>query len=300
MRTPIIPVIGLSLCILASPAAAGEPEAPEIVRLLPTGTVTAGIFSDGQPEHYVGKKLFDYMNGGAELYLAYGFEDLGVAEYKQADLQLRVALYKMGSAPEAYGIYTHAARGRRVDLPGPNRLEPNMLSFYKGRFYVRVLPIKAGPDADRAMIALGRHIWKALPGKPEVPAAVASLPKGFVAGTLRYLTHPETARTIWFNGEGKPLLPDGASAVTAIYGGDEDDIQLTRAEYPDQKAAVLACRKLAERLKLTPTSDDEKCAATGKTPDEVFASLATQGNVLRWASGPGNDKQAQKQLARIE
>lgn len=296
-------ILALGLIIpvcLACPTVAGQATQPEVVKLLPTGTVTAGIFSDGEPEHYVGKKLFDYMNGGAELYLAYGFEDLGVAEYKQADVKLRVALYKMGSAPEAYGIYTHAARGRRVDLPGPNRLEPNMLSFYKGRYYVRVLPIKAGPDAELAMIALGRHIWNHLPGKPEVPSAVASLPRGFVAGTLRYLTHPETARTTWFNGEGKPLLPDGATAVTAIYGGDADDIQLTRAEYPDEKAAVIACRKLAELLELDPKGDDTKCEATGKTPDDVFAALATDEKILRWASGPGSEAGAKKQLARIE
>jgi len=165
---------------------------------------------------------------------------------------------------------------------------------------VRVLPAKAGPDSELAMIALGRYIWQNLPGQPEVPAAVASLPKGFVPGTLRFLTHPETARTIWFNNEGKPLLPAGATAVTATYGGDEDDIQLTRARYPDEKAAVQACRKLAELLELEPSGDGEKCAASGKTPDDVFASLATKDNVLRWASGSSTAAAAQKQLARIE
>lgn len=274
----------LAVWLCASAAEAAE-SPPEVVSLLPTADLPAGLTTAGAPEHYIGKKLFDYMDGGAEVFLAYGFEDLGVAEYRRGELGLRVAVYKMGSPAEAYGIYAFSASGTKAALPGPNSLAPNMLSFFKGRFYVRVLAHKTGPGAAEAMLALGKRVFGGLSGPTEVPAILARLPEGDLGGTLRYLTHPQTARTIWFDGEGDLLLSPGAVAVTASYPGGEADLQLTLAEYPDAQGALTACQALTAKLGLTSGTGEGECAASGKTPDDVFAALGTDGKLLRWASG---------------
>jgi hypothetical protein len=288
----------LAVLLIAGLARAGQ-QPPEVVALLPTGELPGGLSVAGAPEHFVGKKLFDYMNGGAELFLAFGFEDLGVAEYQRGELGLRVAIYKMGGPAEAYGIYAFSARGPKAALVGPSSLAPNMLSFCKGRFYVRVLAHQASAGSAEAMTGLAKLIFDQLPGQPEVPASVARLPEGALDGTLRYLSHPQTARTVWFDGEGDLLLSPGARAVVASYAGGDEDLVLTLAEYPDAQAALAACRALTTKLGLQATAATDGCAASGKTPDDVFAALAVEGPMLRWACGAPDVATAQTWMKKI-
>jgi hypothetical protein len=274
-------------------------EQPAVVRLLPQGQLGDGLKSQGAPEHFVGKKLFDYMNGGAELYLAYHFKDLAVGRYTLGSLELNVALYQMGSMNEAYGIFAFAAGAKKIDLPGPNALSPNMLSFYRGRYYVRVLSQKVSKESAAAMVTLGKKVFAALPGSSNPPTEIKLLPKGSIAGTVRFLTHPEQARTIWFDGEGTLLLSPGARAVSASYPGEDDDVQLTRVSYKKPARALRVCKALSKKLGLKAQGSGGQCMASGRTPDEVFAAIRTRGKILFFSSGATDVASAEKWLSRI-
>ncbi len=289
----------MSMVIVGSTPALGG-QLPDVVRLLPKGDLGEGIKSIGEPEHYVGRKLFDYMDGGAELYLAYGFEDLGVCEYSATNNTLRVALYKMGSPREAYGIYSQSARGESAGLPGPSSESAKMISFFKDKFYVRVLVVKGADKPHDSMVLLAKKVWDALPGQAMIPSMMSQLPKGALKGTSRFLTHPDVTQNVWFDGEGKILLSKGATAVSATYPGADDDIQLTLAQYPSSAEALRACKSLGEKLAIEVKEHSGTCEAVGKTPDDVFAAISTKGAVLRWASGAKNSDDAKEWLAKIK
>ena len=55
---------------------------------------------------YSKESLFGYMNGGAELYLEYGFERLQVSELKSGEHDLKAEIYRMESPAMAFGIYS--------------------------------------------------------------------------------------------------------------------------------------------------------------------------------------------------
>lgn len=50
--------------------------------------------------------LFGYIDGGAELYLEYGFEKVAAQEFKVADEIIKADIYKMNSEYAAYGIFS--------------------------------------------------------------------------------------------------------------------------------------------------------------------------------------------------
>lgn len=50
--------------------------------------------------------LWGYMNGGADLYLEYGFESLTVQTFKGEDADFKAEIYKMSSPEAAYGIFS--------------------------------------------------------------------------------------------------------------------------------------------------------------------------------------------------
>ncbi|MBW2700549.1 MAG: hypothetical protein JRF33_06985 [Deltaproteobacteria bacterium] len=286
----------LALALFNTPALA----ASEVLGLLPEGAPKAGIKAAAAADHFVGNKLFDYMNGGAEVFLAYGFKDLGVRTYKAKCGELSVAIYRMGSEADAFGIWSMNAKGTLPKgFTTPAALGPNMLSFFRGAVYARVIAQKASEQANKDMTALGLVVFAKLTGQARIPTETAFLPKGAVKGSLRYLPNAETAKTLWFDGEGDLLLDKGGKAVSATHAGAEFDLQLTRAVYPSAKAATAVCQALAKKLSIKAESKDGLCKAMGKTPDDSFSALQTDGAILRWAGGAGDAKAAKAALTRI-
>ncbi|MFH0991928.1 MAG: DUF6599 family protein [bacterium] len=57
-------------------------------------------------ETFKGKALFGYIDGGAELYLEYGFEILGLQEIAIAGDEFTIQIYKMKSPLHAFGIFS--------------------------------------------------------------------------------------------------------------------------------------------------------------------------------------------------
>lgn len=288
----------LAIACLAMTAAAGE-QAGELSAYLPD-ELAPGVTACGQPEHFIGKKLFDYMDGGAELYLAYGFTDIAVRDYSKAAVKLSVEIYRLATPADAFGAFSHRSQGQRVEIGIPAVMANGVLSFFKGRLYVRLVAKSSPAGAAPVLVAAGKNLAAKLPGKCEPPADVAHLPAGAVAGSLRYLTNPQTARTVWFDGEGDIILSKGARAVTAFYSAGESDIQLTRVIYPTPKAARAACLALANKLELKPVQDSSGCAFGGKTPDDGYAAGSAARDVFRFASGAADQQNAVSWLAKIK
>ncbi|HUU00918.1 MAG TPA: DUF6599 family protein [Myxococcota bacterium] len=288
----------LLISFLAIPAGAGG-QANKLFAYLPAELVT-GVTACGKPEHFIGKKLFDYMDGGAELYLAYGFSDIGVRNYSQAAVKLTVEIYRLGSPADAFGAFSHRSKGKAVEIGIPAVLANGMLSFFKGRLYVRLVAKSDPTGAAEVLVAAGKSLAAKLPGKSEPPADIAHLPAGAVGGSLRYLPNPQTARTVWFDGEGDILLSRDARAVTAFYAAGDNDIQLTRVIYPTPQAAQAACQALVKKLEMNAVNDSHACDAGGKTSDDVYAAMAVEGGVLRLSSGCGDLKTARAWMAKIK
>jgi len=290
-------ILFVALTITAvSPAGQARAAEPEVLGYLPR----EGVEPACAAEHFAGTRLFDYMNGGAEVYLGYGFVDLGVRDYRQGEAKATVAVYRMRDPAGAYGIWAANARGEPKDVGVPANLARGMLSFHKGRFYVRVVAKSDPAGAQPLLLDLGKKTAVRLPGTSETPPVMRALPDGAVSGTLRFLTDPRTARTVWFDGEGDLLLTKGTRAATAFYPGDDADIQLTRIDYPDTAAAEKACKALAKKLSLEVATGEGACRAAGKTPDDVHAALRAEGKTLRWATGVPDPAAAKAWLAKIK
>jgi len=84
---------------------------------LPCPPEKIGLWSaDGVAEVYLGDELFIYINGGAEIYHEYGFEQVSVQRYQRGDNRISVEIYTMDG--DAFGIYSFArsSSGSSVNL----------------------------------------------------------------------------------------------------------------------------------------------------------------------------------------
>lgn len=94
-----------------------------------------------QERTFTKESLFGYMNGGAELYLEYGFDRLVVTDLLAGDNDLKIEVYRMPDAAKAFGIYS-------VNIFRCNEA-PKLMEFYcqsnyqiqfcKGNYYVNII-----------------------------------------------------------------------------------------------------------------------------------------------------------------
>ena len=115
-----------------------------------------GIIVAGESNSYVGNELFDYMNGGAEIYYEYGFEQAYVQSYLISEKKVTVEVFRMTLPAHAYGIYTFDSRGEYRSVGQDGSYEEGILTFWKGNYFVRVF--SSDTESEELLMSIGRSI----------------------------------------------------------------------------------------------------------------------------------------------
>lgn len=120
---------------------------------------------------YRSDSLWDYINGGAELYHDYNFIEVATADYKAGAVEIVVDIYRFDSSLNAYGLYTNY----RPPTPDTIRLgvegykAPGSVNFVKGTYLVRLTGYDESASTSAALTATARAIEKMIPGTTEYP-----------------------------------------------------------------------------------------------------------------------------------
>ncbi len=143
------------------------------------------------PKRVSAETIFDYMDGGGELYVGYRFDHLDVFEYRATDTALGtilVELYWMKTPDDAFGLLSTDWTGEPVALEDTPATSPRLTSvppsralygagllrLWAGTLYARILASRDTPAAREAVLALGRSASAHAHAEP--PALVAALP----------------------------------------------------------------------------------------------------------------------------
>jgi hypothetical protein len=98
--------------------------------------------------------LWELIDGAADIFLSYYFEDLHSAEYTRKDQMIRVELYRHKTPNDTYGIYTAERMPdyTQVSVGTQGYKSQGVLNFLAGDYYVKVM--SAGvTEADEQTIA---------------------------------------------------------------------------------------------------------------------------------------------------
>jgi len=99
---------------------------------------------------FTAESLYGYMNGGAELYLEYGFDTLVVTEVVSGGKDIKIEFYCMSDAEAAFGIFS-VSRFRCNGGPKLTDLQCRsayQLQLCKGRYYMSIIN-DTGTDAEQ-------------------------------------------------------------------------------------------------------------------------------------------------------
>jgi len=202
-------------------------------------------------EVYPNAELYGYIDGGAEIFLELGFENLTVQRYTDGRQEVTVELYRMTDPIAAEAIYLERC-GRETPSPAlaaRHTVGSLQLQLTKGPFYLAI--VGATPTGSSAtMVAFAAAVAARIPAAPSSPLATLLPREGLLPGSMRFIRGPFGLQSLVTLGEGDVLLL--ANTATAVAGryGDGAGGTFTRvvAEWPAVEGAAKAFANLTAHL----------------------------------------------------
>lgn len=199
--------------------------------------------SERESRYYDRQTLYEYINGGAELYLSYGFFCSINKIYQQSGQpDIIVDIFDMGSSENAFGVFSHSRETNDKQFGQGSQYTSGLLLYWKDRFYISILASPETAESKRAVFQLASQIEKAIPHKGSIPEIVGQLPpEGLIQESIKYFKHHIWLNSYYFISDENILhITEKTEAVMAKYPKNDNKTILLLVRYPDQEKAVLA------------------------------------------------------------
>jgi Family of unknown function (DUF6599) len=202
---------------------------------------------DGKEMRYDSRALFKYIDGAAELYLAYGFQNLTVRRFEKSNQPpIIVELYEMASTEDAYGVFSFEHQDEAVGIGQGSEFGGGLLRFWKGKYFVSIYAEGEGTEVESAILTMGRAVADSIAATGPEPRLVGFIPGkdfGLVDKSVRYLRSHVLLNQRFFIAHQNILnLTRKTEAVLAQYLRDKQKIQILLIRYSDLKEAGDVCQ----------------------------------------------------------
>jgi len=238
-----------------------------------------GWNASGEDAVYDRKTLYDYMDGGAEVYLAFDFREVFVRKYSSpAGDEIVLDVYDMGSPAEAFGMFSCDREDPEAGIGQGSEYGPGLLRFWRGRYFVSITVAGDEAKAEAAVLDLGRAVAPLL-GPDGAPPAMLGLlpPEGLKADKTSYFhDHVHLSNRYFVAAENVLGLGAKTDCVFAEYAGPGGDAaRLLLVRYPAAERARTAAASF--RTALLPGAGADEAAMTGAGK---WSLVRTRENVL--------------------
>ncbi|MBW1799562.1 MAG: hypothetical protein JRJ85_02420 [Deltaproteobacteria bacterium] len=224
------------------------------------------------------RSIFDYINGGAEVYRAYHMRRCLSRRYRIPDgPDIVLDIFDMGRPEDAFGVFTHDTDGKILDIGQDARYRPGWLSFWKHRFFFSLYMDSETAAAEKAVIALAQQIASLVREDGQRPDILSTLPpKGLKAKHIRYLYHPIIFNYHFYLADDNILnLSPQTAAALAPYRRGNEAATLLLVRYPDRQQAEKSMESFLKHYL-------PEAAGTGlaRLEDGKWAACSRKGDLL--------------------
>ena len=221
----------------------GIEEGTSLIGLLPK--VVDWNYSE-EPQNFIPGNLYEYINGAAEIYLAYDFKELIVGQYeKDKDVEeasLSIEIYDMGNEKNSFGIYSaeRFSESQFISIGNQGYLEEGTLNFVVGRYYIKLLCFDCGEKSDEVLKSFSNKIVKRVKDRGQFPPALSHFPQeGLVQNTEKYILRNFMGYSFLHDGYvASYKLKDQEFDCFIIEGKNEEDAQKMLKQYLEKKSNV--------------------------------------------------------------
>ena len=172
--------------LISALASAGQ----ELVKLLPGADLLPGWKISQEPRVYDGDGLFELIDGGADIYMEYGFSKVVSAQYTDpSQNNILAEIYEMEDHRAAYGIFSISQQTLQwsEQFGSLSAVSDDYISFWKGKYYVN-LSWSSRQHLDQPLLAkLALTVAAGIPGGGDYPKLVTDFQTDVIKDKLIYL-----------------------------------------------------------------------------------------------------------------
>ena len=241
-----------------------------IANLMPDMSKEGQWKTEGKIRCYKGEELFDYMDGGAELYHAYGFKRACVQDYQNGGNLYTMEIYEMESSPKAFGIYSLDREGEHPSIKQDATYQDGSLNIWKDRYYIRIFISQKGSNIKEEMLSLGGNAVSQIKGEGEMPSLIKLIPAGAKKDSPASFWQMGPINNIFFISHENLLNLEGDSeGVTFLFPTEKGDVRIILIRYSDSKQAKDSFDKFIGGYFSQPPSSKEGDEYKGKKGEKT-------------------------------
>jgi hypothetical protein len=217
---------------------------------------------------YNRQNIFDYIDGGAELYLAYDFQQVSVQKYvpksqdSAEEKTITVEIWQMKTAEDAYGVFSLDQEGEKVKIGQIGVYDAGYLRFWKSGYVIKILQmVESSKDT---ILQLGREIDRKIKREGELPPLVMQVPTDSLLTNSVFFFHKQIVLNNLYpiSDQNKLNLNDQTDGVIADFRVCDDHLKLVLIRYPDSTNTEAVEKSLKEPY----------LAKGGSIEDKIFMS----------------------------
>ena len=149
---PLLYFLLNSLLIFNSGAFSMGETPSDLPKLLPD--TLDGWKSAPDDQTYDRSNLYEYINGGAELFLSFEFNKMISRTFSRADQpEIIVDIFDMKSSQDAFGVFSHSRETIESTFGQGSQYTGGQLLFWKDIYYISIL---ASPETDESRKAVSK------------------------------------------------------------------------------------------------------------------------------------------------
>jgi hypothetical protein len=184
--------------------------------------------------------MYTYMDGGAELYLSYGFKQAISRKYRKINQpEVTAEVYDLIESRNAFGVFSQTRETENLQLGQGAFSLPGAVFFWKDHYYISLSTWESTPGSEDFIRRLGAFIDEKIKINGELPPVIKLLPEeGLVPFGYLYFHHYVWLNAYFFITDSNLLrIDDQTDAVIAKYTVDEKRMFLILVQYGDNAAA---------------------------------------------------------------
>ncbi|MFH1335983.1 MAG: DUF6599 family protein, partial [Candidatus Zixiibacteriota bacterium] len=219
-------------------------------------------------ETYNRRNIFDYMDGGAELYLAYDFQQVAVQKYlptnqdSAEEKSITVEIWQMNSPEDAYGVFSLDQEGEKVPIGQNGVYDAGYLRFRKNVYVVRILQMVA--SSKETIFRWGKEIDQKIQKESKLPLLVQQVPPdSLLSGSVCFFHQQIILNNLYpISDQDRLNLNTETDCVLAEFRVCDDHLKLLLIRYPDTTGAEVVEKNIKEPY----------IAKGGLATDKIFMS----------------------------
>jgi len=246
-RKTLLTIIAAVCFLLAlGGCAKGPGNSVSLPSAFPADNTVTGWTASTDVQSFNHDNLYNWVDGQADSFFAYGFEQLATRRYKNTDgNQINIEVWQLATSADACGLFLSNQNGSPIQIGSEGASSTGRrVFFWQNRYYAVITAVK--PIPDDTLLAFGKAISGALPAGGERPALLSRLPTANQVDHSQLFFHEEISiqNIVWLGGENILNLSQKTDAAAANYNLGGKDASLILVEYPAESEAASALKAL--------------------------------------------------------